>query len=286
MPIMNHTRQDDEWIRAKVAATPLYELKDEKGAPSCIFNSGPVRLSYPHLLTPVQNKKDLSKDPKCSTGLWFTPCHDLRPLYGAAIRMIAESKKVGFEIIAQSMIPGVVPEKIGGMSTPFHDQREKLPKPGYTPGCMYMNASTDRKVPVRRTAGGKTVPVTDEKLIYGGIWAVVTFNLYISRESLKGQIPARLCAGLMAAFLFADDTPLGVGEADADKLFAGLQGAEELGVPDQAAIQGAFNQGGMAGGMAGGMGDWGQHVPAQPQFAQQPALTPEQLLRRSMGLTY
>lgn len=295
---MNHTRMSDEWIKDKVQKNPLKPILDKEGKPTGFFESGVVRFSYPNLITPKGMKGDLRKAPKRSVSLWFTPFHDLRPLYGDAIQKIAAYRKTTPEIIAQSLIPGVIPSEIGGMNTPFNDQRKKLPKPGYTPGCMFMNCSAERAIGVRRISGGQLVPVTEaeeSKLIYGGMWGIATFNLFISKEVPQEQIPARLCAGLSSALLFADDMPLGVdGGPDADEVYAGVQGAEDVGLP-------AMGTAGMPGAPAqpGGLADWG--VPAQGasygmlpsaplrsagrQNGVQPQLSPQEIaLRRSLGM--
>lgn len=285
MPCMNDTRMTPEWIQSKVLANPLRELLGKDGQPSAIFSSGVVRLSYPNLLKAKANNQDASKAPSYSTALWFTPFHNLAPLYDCGKRLIAAHKKLQ---IGQLTVSGAIPSNISGMLTPFHDQGEKLPASGYTSGCMFLNCRTDRKPPVRRFAAGELVNVGEheEERVYGGMWGIVTFNMFIPKENRKDNVPARLCAGLMNALLFADDEAIGATRIAPEVAFAGVQGAEELGMPSQEAVGQA-------------MGAGAAFMPSQPvtqygqpafatqgqQYAPAQQMSAEEIaFRRSMGM--
>ena len=278
MSMIADTRLSDEWIRAKVSQNPIKELLDKDGKPSCIFHSSPVRTLNTHIIKPWINKRDMTKEPQFTETLLFTPVHDLRPLYNAAIRIVAGFKGVDPSLLLEGLKGIAIPEKIGGLATPFHNQADKLPKPGFTPGCMFMNVNNKSAVPVRKFSGGQLVPVTDQADAYSGMWTITTFQLWMSPEIKEKSAPPRLCASLMGVLLFADDLPIKGGASfDADKGYAGLaHGAEEVGSSAPGSAAAAF---GMGAPMAGGVGDWG--VPASSPGNE---LTAEELFRKQMGM--
>jgi hypothetical protein len=277
MSMIADTKLTDEWIKAKVAANPIRELLDKDGKPTCIFHALNRTLNA-YFLKPWINKRDLSKDPQYTATMLFTPVHDLRAIYSAGIREVAKFKGVDASVLLQGLQGVTIPEKIGGLMTPFHNQGDKLPKPGFTPGCMFMNVNNKSAVPVRKFSGGQIVPVTDPADAYSGMWTVTTFQLWISPEIKEKSAPPRLCASLMGVLLFADDLPIKGGATfDADKGYAGLaQGAEEIGASAPGAAAAAFG-----GGMMGGMADWG--IPAAGAQAQT-QLSAEEIIRRQMGM--
>lgn len=287
MALMRHTRRSDEWIRTMAAKFPLREKAGTDGKPTGIFDSGLTRFSYPHLLVPSGDKNDKTKEPWYSVGVWFTPLSDLRPLYGSALTTIAAYKRIAPEAVASTITPGRVPDKIAGIATPFHDQAEKGDKDGYTPGCMYLNAKCDikHKPSVMCMRGGVRTHMTaeEDRLIYGGMWGIVTFRLYMIDAVTQGPnpYPARLCCGLLGAFILGGDTAIGTTRLDADAHYGSIDGGEDIG--DMGGVPAGFDGGaGVPGSGAFNQGfDWSQPQ-AQPVAAQ---WTPEQIaFRRSMGL--
>ena len=279
---INHSRMTDEWIRTKVQQNPIVELppKDPTSGETFLFTCGPVRLSYPHLLKPFIDKKNLAKPPKYNTALWFTPFHQLDVLYAAGCRLVAAQKKVSPDFLWQHMMRPI-PGKIADLNTPFRDQVEKAMagEAGYTPGCMFMNASSDRPVRVQRISGGQRVDMTaaEDHLLYGGMWGIPTVNLYISRENKQEQIPARLCAGLNSMLIFADDERIGGGaQVDPDQAYGSVQGAEEIGSPPPESGAGGYGGPAMPGaagpqqGYGPGAGPTPGYQP-MPSYGQPPA---------------
>ena len=262
MAVMRDTDKTDEWIKERSARNPITEILID-GKPSGRFRGGPLRMSYPQLLRPVLNRADRNnpdKKPACAVALLFTPFSDLRPIYIASVRIIAEHWRQSPNELAKNFPTGV-PTQIAGMNTPFTDQGKRDDngqiKSGFTPGLMFLNARSPEPVPVFRFSGGKEVPVTDEKAIYGGQWCLPVWSLYISKAIPEKQIPSRLCASIEKVMLYADDRSLGRRQTvDNTVAFGGAEGIEEVGLPDAPASQGGF---------PGGLEEYG--VPVQPDFS-------------------
>jgi hypothetical protein len=248
MSCIRNTNKTDEWIRQNVAKWNIKQ-GESNGKPNGIFDTL-VRINYASVVKPKINKLAPEKDPKFSAELLFTPFHDLRPLLGAAMEMIAHEKKASLETVASTLIPGRVPDKIMGVRTPFHDQAERANKEGYTPGCAFMRASADmlHRPRVMRRKNGINIPVMpdEEELIYSGMWAVVTFNLFTNQAVPAKQIPFGVNAGLLGVFLYAGDERLGAKGLD-DSHYASIEG-EDFGSSgfesaDQGGIPGAGTPG-------------------------------------------
>jgi Protein of unknown function (DUF2815) len=324
MALMRHTRRSDEWIREMSNRFPVREKVGTDGKPTGIFDSGLVRFSYPRLLTPFSDRNDKTKEPGYSLATWFTPLSQLFPVYTSAVQLVAAHQRSTPEDALRTCTPGRIPDKIAGIATPFHDQAEKANKDGYTPGCMFMNMKCDLKhkpsIMCMRNGVRTNMTAEEDHLIYGGMWGIATFRLYMIDANNAGPnpYPARLCCGLMGAFVLAGDTAIGASRLDADAHYGSIDGGEDIG--DMGGMPASFDGGtggaGGAGGAFGGAGglggaagaaftqggpggsggfaagssasfDWGQQAQAaQNQY--QPAATQwtaEQIAyRRSMGL--
>ena len=233
----------DDWIRDKCAKNPLRELKDDKGRPNGTYFSGPVRLSFPHLFFAQHIAGDATKPAKFSVQLNWPLCADMRPLLAGAARLICEHQKLDMKQLSPANCNLQYPSKIAGMLTPFSDQAEK-PSEYSTTGAWRMSCSNTRKPglyypshngarviienPERKMPDGST-----GEWFYGGVWAIVGFNIYINKAVPQKQIPARVNGSLLSVMFLSDDKRFGAAVADPNAIYEGMSGIDPIVVPGQ-----------------------------------------------------
>jgi hypothetical protein len=216
--IMKNSMVGDAWIIEACRNNPITYQGDGR------FRSCPVRLSYPDLFEAKTNRMDPSKPPKFSTAMLFPPhgvC-DLSPLYQAA-------QQIGAAAYAENMYNG----QLHGVEMPFTDQAKKMQSAGYTPGCIYLNAKGNFKPRVVDVPPAMN-DIIDQRRVYPGVWAIVSFNFYATKPPHK-----RIAVGLDAVMIYGDDTPLGgAGQVDVQAAFGGVKSSAPIAVP-MAAFGGA-----------------------------------------------
>jgi hypothetical protein len=215
---MKDSDKTPEWIANAVSRHPIVRI-----GPAAF--KALVRLSFPAFFVPqaFQGDGGTGKKPKYGARLLFTPYHNLSELYAVSKELVARVKYVTDP--NQLPVAGDPPIQIGGLGTPFRDSTLLQDKPGYTPGTMFMNVRSDGKPEVLKWNGVKHVAVTEQSDVYGGLWAIVKFSLYISKPVPEKAIPSRLCAGFNQVLLYAADRKLGDGASGAET-FKDVQDAE------------------------------------------------------------
>lgn len=207
--IMKNSIVGDAWIQQAYAAVPIQPVLDEAtGQPTGNFLTGPVRLSWDTLFELPQPTKD-TPNPKYGATLLFPPVADFAPLYKAYYDQCAKDFADHYDANTQQYY---------GVHSPFRDQAEKMKFNGYTPGCVFMNVSTQYKPPVVDARGN---PIVDRSKVYPGVWAVCAINPYSFFDSRKKGVNF----GLQSVMIVGDDENIGGRGADPDAVFAAAKGA-------------------------------------------------------------
>lgn len=160
------------------------------------IRSCPVRLSFPHLFEKgVYDGKE-----SWSTMLLFPK--------GANLSLLKEQQKKcereSFSVKDQN-----------SLYSPFRDQAVKKHLGGFEPGAEFITASSAKRRPV--VVGPDLQPVGEDE-IYGGVWALVTMNLYSYTHTMKKGVSF----GLVNVQKIADDEPFGAAPVPADDEFEPL----------------------------------------------------------------
>lgn len=235
----------DAWIANAVGQNQLHEILEDNGGASFQFNSGVARIRYPNVVNPRANSENPNAKPKYSLICMLTPWTQTQPLFDGAVRKVCADRGLD----PRNLGPyGFSLRSIAGLPTPFHDGSEKPDKSGYTGGCIYFSCASDRRPYLRTMTPDGQVVDMDPTAVYDGMWGLVHFNLYCIKQ--KGQIQARLCAGLIGFFAYANDTQLGGNAVSPERAFRGVVGAQTINVP-----QGGFSP---------------PQQPMQPQYGVQP----------------
>lgn len=202
---------DPEWVARQLAKNPCFE------APADAANSGnirtcPVRLSFPYLFK-AQAPMEQGREPKYAVTCLFPMGADLTVLRAAASRVALEK----WPNLGQP--GGIQPAQL---HTPFKDQGDKAQWGGYSPGAICITASSERKPPV---VDARLAPITDEALIYPGVWAFVTLRPFaFETRNPQGAVVKRgISFGLQSVMRLVDDQDLGGASGDPTSDFAGVQ---------------------------------------------------------------
>ena len=160
--IVKDSQIGDEWIKAAVAANPIRIQPNGDGMPT--IQTGPVRLSFPFLLAPSQDRRMKNGDliqGKYETKLLFPPIVNFQPLR-------EEYDRLCHKHWANAWDPAN--KRFYGLHNPFRDQVE-IRGAGFTPGGLFMTgkSGTDYPPAVLDTA---LQPITDASRVYGGVWAI------------------------------------------------------------------------------------------------------------------
>lgn len=251
--LMRHSRVSDEWLKRTMAENRIQPILGEGGTPTGNYLTGPVRLSWTeHLFTPRPPKANGKPTYDCS--ILFPPGTDFTLLVQAANTMLeanfADKKYID---PADNMV------KWSGLEPIFHAQAAKLNYDGYTAGGVYLNISTQFKPQiVKPSPVGKGVmnPITDEKEIYPGVWAICAINPYVYGKN-PPQPKKGVKFGIQGICKIQDDQALGGAGMDPRQAFGGISG-----------ITADTNVSGMFGAQMGGQPIAGMGV---PQHAMMPA---------------
>jgi hypothetical protein len=206
---MHDSNMSPEWIAKAWKQNPCVKLDNGD------VRTGPVRLSFPHLLTPAKRRPGDDPDKADQYGAVL-----LFPL-GADISVLTkEMREVALAKYPQAGKPGgpklfnpIRDQDVDGKGQPGEAERYA----GYVKGAMRIGANANRKIQV---VDRSLAPVIDDEKIYPGVWAIVTLRCFtFERQGNKGPT-----FGLQNVMLVADDTNIGgTGTANPRDAFAGVQ---------------------------------------------------------------
>jgi ssDNA-binding protein len=200
--MMKDSKIDPRWVQEQMRANPP-SLR-----PNGDIFSGPVRLSFPNLEKPGKPGDD-GGDGKYGASLLFPPGTDM----GLFSKLWFEKAREAFpKNFDQNGNPV-------GLHSPFHDQGDKAfsakPLAGYTPGAIYMAATSKFKPTV---VDGSMNLIVDYARVYPGVWAFVTLNAYSYKNKKTG-----VAFGLQQVMIIADDTKLAGGGGDPKQAFGDIK---------------------------------------------------------------
>jgi len=215
----------DTWIKTALNTMPCQRQLDSAGNPTDCVLTGVVRLAfceYPYggLLRPNKPMADTTgaaKEPKFTTVILFVPGADLSPLYSLYAETLAK-------LWSDKRMPnGAYP----GLHSPFRDQAEKGNLHGYTPGGVFITATSKFKPAV---VDQQMNPIVDEEQVRSGVWANV-----LLRPFAYGRNPPQpkkgVSFGLQAVMVIGQDQRLSGGQVDAKSVFGGLGAIAPTGDP-------------------------------------------------------
>lgn len=202
---------DAGWLAATMAQCPATILPDGN------VRGGPMRLSFPELVTPVVPSTD-RPDVKKFMAILLLPRGADMSLYQA------EAYKAG-----QRKFPNL--DQPGGPTTaqlewPFNDQAKKTHLEPFEAGNIYFstNANEDRR-PLCVDLRGAPIPNVKEKF-YSGCWVLPILNPYgWDHKNAQGQTIKRgVSMGLSGLIWLADDNTMSAGSVDVQGAVGGLGG--------------------------------------------------------------
>lgn len=202
---MKNSRMTDEWIARALQMNPMRVLENGN------LITMPLRLAFANITKPAKRQPNDAPDKKMK--------------FGAALLFPSGAEQQ----IQTVMIPmyynvmrGKFPQNFGpdgrpfGLHDPFHRQDDKQNKAGYTPGCLFVNVTSDYKPQV---VDGAMNPIVDEARIYSGVWAIVALNAYSYNDPRKKGVGF----GLQSLMIIQDDENLGGQGGDPKKDFANVR---------------------------------------------------------------
>lgn len=194
---MDASKMTDDWVRDVLARNPCLKL-DNGNVRTC-----PFRASFPNIF---EKGKPIAPNPegKYGTTLLFPAIADLSVLRAEATA-VAFAKWPGLKDGSLKM----------SLHTPFRDQAEKQQFEGYSPGSIFMTATSERQPPCVDT---RLAPVVDRNKVYPGVWAIATLRCYDFDKGVKKGVTF----GLQSIMIIADDTQLGGGGSDPTQDYAGI----------------------------------------------------------------
>lgn len=202
------TNMKPDWVARVVADNPISLL------PNGNVRTCPVRLSFPHLLTPSKPTKEKPEGSYGSTLLFPFGIDD------------SVLRKAATEVVAASLPAALQP---GGprVFNPFKvvkaadDPNWQKGDPtdaseGYVRGALVLRCNSTAAI---LTVDQRLAPITDTARIYPGVWAICTIRPYwFSGDTNKGPT-----FGLQSVMIVADDVNLGGGAANPQADFAGVK---------------------------------------------------------------
>jgi hypothetical protein len=190
---MEDTNMTAEWAARAWAKNPCAKLSNGD------VRTGPVRLSFPHLLTLPKARGDI--EPRYGASLLFPPGVDISVLRADA----AATAKAKWPTL---------PRKL---KSPFLDQTDDADRyAGFLEGGVLIRASANQKIQV---VDKNLAPVIDEALIYPGVWAIVCVRSFAYDKGVNLGVSY----GLQNVMLVADDTNIGgTAAANPREAFAGV----------------------------------------------------------------
>lgn len=210
----------DKWIEQVAYDVPMQWVIDEKtGQPNGDILTGPVRLAFDNLFT-LPQATATAQNPKYGATLLFTPFADMGIMYDAYYDLCAQQFPEYWDEREQDYL---------GLHSPFHDQRDKAAKyGGFTPGCIYLNATSKFKPPV---VDSRMNAIIDPAKVYPGVWAICSVNVYGYGKN-PPQPKKGAAFGLQNVMIIGDDTKFGGGAADPTKTFKGVNVRAPIVRPD------------------------------------------------------
>lgn len=198
----------DAWIQQTAANVPIQRILDENGAPTGDILTGPVRLAFDTLFELPAPSADV-QNPKYGATLLFTPYADFTVMYEEYHAVCAREFAEYYDATSGQYY---------GLHSPFRDQGEKMKFGGFTPGCVFINATSKYKPPV---IDANHNPIVDPAKAYPGVWAICSVNAYAFKDPRKKGVSF----GLQSVMLIGDDEKFGGAAPDPKKTFAQIQGA-------------------------------------------------------------
>jgi hypothetical protein len=189
MTLMADTNMTDEWIKKACERNPIRVL-DSGNILLC-----PTRGSFLNLF---ERSRPIPPATEGSYGgnLIFPTCADLSVLEKAVIEVLKEK-------CPDALSPD--PKKRVKVKSPFKDQGEMLKYDGYVEGGKFISATSKKNRPVLVDARQQIV--TDETLVYPGVWVVCTVRPFWYDKGVNKGVSF----GLQSVMLVADDKNLGGG---------------------------------------------------------------------------
>ncbi len=190
---MEDTNMTAEWVKRAWEKNPCAKLQNGD------VRTGPVRLSFPHLLTLPKARNDI--EPRYGASLLFPPGVDISVLRTEAVSA------------AKAKWP-TLPRKL---KSPFLDQTEDADRyAGFLEGGVLIRASANQKIQV---VDKNLAPVVEESDIYPGVWAIVCLRAFAYDKGVNQGVSF----GLQNVMLVADDTNIGgTAAANPREAFAGV----------------------------------------------------------------
>jgi Protein of unknown function (DUF2815) len=200
---MKDSRMTDAWLTDVVARYPTVVLPDGT------IRTCPVRLVWTDsLLTTKKRKNDDGEEKEgYDATLHFPPQANTQiaeVIYPVWLALCREKHGRMFDANGNPQ----------GLHWPFHDGAIKPQYSGYTAGAYYVSCGSQYKPSVVDPARN---PIVDPSRVYPGVWAICGLNSYPYSNKKKGA-----GFGLQTVMLIADDTKLGGGGPDVNKVYEGI----------------------------------------------------------------
>lgn len=220
----------DAWIQQCVQNVPIQPVMDEKtGQPTGDYLTGPVRIAFESIME-LDTPSATNQNPKYGASLLFPPMTIFDPMYALYYEKCAELFPEAHDAGTGQYL---------GLHSPFRDQGEKAKFSGFTPGCVFITATSQYKPPVVDVRGN---PVVDRSKVYPGAWAICGVNAYAYGKN-PPQPKKGIGFGLQSVMLIGDDTNFMQGaQADTKQIYSQVQG--RITAPP---VQPGTGQGGHAG---------------------------------------
>jgi len=193
----------DAWIQQSCAAVPVQRVLGKDGNPTGDILTGPVRLAFCNLFE-LPKATATNNNPKFGAACLFTPYADFTIFYEEYYRVCAAKFASKWDAQSQQYV---------GLHSPFRNQSEKLNFGGFTPGCIFISATSRYKPPVVDIRGN---PIIDPSKVYAGVWAICSVNAYGYDDPRKKGV----AFGLQSVMILGDDTRHGGGPKDTKETFA------------------------------------------------------------------
>ena len=189
MTLMADTNMTDEWIKKACERNPIR-----------VLDSGNIRLcpTRGSFLNLFERSRPIPPATEGSYGgnLIFPTCADLSVLEKAVIEVLKEKCP---DALSSD------PKKRVKVKSPFKDQGDMLKYDGYVEGGKFISATSKKNRPVLVDARQQIV--TDETLVYPGVWVVCTVRPFWYDKGVNKGVSF----GLQSVMLVADDKNLGGG---------------------------------------------------------------------------
>lgn len=178
----------------------------------------PVRLSFPELFeAKARTINGVTSEPKYEVALLFPKGANLRVLVDEATRVANDAVGQKWKIkLPNGKIIGHVGSKDAKLvSFPLRDGEEMTQYGGFEEGAYFMKVRSKTRPGIVDRQGR---PITDERAMYPGVWALVTVRAFWYDVDMKKGVSF----GLQNIQKFADDDPLGSTRSSAEDEFEPL----------------------------------------------------------------